>query len=152
MIDTLTILDFHIKPRSPGRYAVEIYRRDSPEPLAAAEFDYDLSYMTEFRINQLDYGVGDPEDRMERLTEFGQALYKKLFSTEVERVWREQKQSHSFLVLCLRIDPQAVGLEALPWETLFDGRNSSPPEPRPACPGSPWISRPRTICPLFRRH
>ncbi|HKV40593.1 MAG TPA: CHAT domain-containing protein [Blastocatellia bacterium] len=121
MIDTLTILDFHIKPRSSGRYAVEIYRRDSSELLAAAEFDYDLSYMTEFRINQLDYGVGDPVERLGRLTEFGQSLYKKLFSPEIERVWCELNESNSFLVLCLRIDPQAVGLEALPWETLFDG-------------------------------
>jgi hypothetical protein len=40
---------------------------------------------------------------------------------EVQQIWQQYKDRTDFLTLCLRIAPKAAGLEALPWETLFDG-------------------------------
>ena len=117
----MTILEFHVRPRSGESYTLQVFARDS-SLLASAEFDYPLSFMNEFEFNQLDHDPRDPLGRIERIREFGQRLYRKLFNADVERVWKQQKASSDFLVLCLRIAPEAAGLESVPWETLFDGR------------------------------
>ena len=77
--------------------------------------------MTEFEINQLDVATRDPAARVERLRSFGTKLYRKIFNEEVEKLWQEAKDRSGFVVACIRIAPEAVGLEALPWETMFDG-------------------------------
>ncbi|HYL98900.1 MAG TPA: tetratricopeptide repeat protein [Blastocatellia bacterium] len=120
MTDAITILDFHIKPKTHNHYSVEVYPRDKAQPLASAEFEYPLDYMTEFQLNELDFDAREPEKRLERLKSRGKKLYEKLFAPDVERIWNERKDASQFLVLCLRIAREAEGLEALPWETLYD--------------------------------
>jgi CHAT domain len=117
----LTILDFLIHPQSGDSYHLEVVARGQLQPLATATFDYPLSFMIEFELRGLDFDVKDPLGRIERLRAFGSRLYQKLFTSEVRCVWQEYKDRSDFLVLCLRIAPEASGLEALPWETLFDG-------------------------------
>jgi tetratricopeptide (TPR) repeat protein len=117
----INILDFNIRLKSGDTFTLEVTPRDASRPAVNADFDYPLSYMTEFEINQLDVAASDPEARVERLRSFGTKLYRKIFNEEVERRWQEAKDSSSFLVGCIRIAPEAAGLEALPWETMFDG-------------------------------
>lgn len=118
-----TILDFRIRPQSGNTYLLEVFERNRPELLASATFDYELDYLTGFRLDTLEADGKDHYARFERLQAFGQALYRKIFTGEVQKVWRSYKESGSFLILCLRIHPDAAGLEALPWETLFDGES-----------------------------
>ncbi len=117
------ILDFQIKPKSKNKYSLEVFERDKPQPLATATFDYDLSFLTGYEISQLDFDAKDPAARMERIKKFGGKLYQKLFPPNIEKIWQQFKQTSDFLTLCLRIAPDkdSIGLEAVPWETLFDG-------------------------------
>ncbi len=117
-----TTLDLHIKPKDKDAYHLELFERNSSQPLAEASFDYDLSFMTEYEIRRLDADSKDPSSRFERMKAFGQKLYAKVFTSQVQEVWREYKEKGDFLSLCLRIAPGAVGLEALPWEALHDGK------------------------------
>ena len=117
----INILDFNIRPKPGDTYSLEVMRRDGSRPAVNSQFDYPLSYMTEFEINQLDVAVREPAARVERLRSFGAKLYRKVFSAEVEKLWQESKDGGSFLVACIRIAPEAVGLEVVPWETMFDG-------------------------------
>ena len=116
-----TILDFHIEPESDGHYRLGVFERGNTQPLARTTFSYDLSFLTEHAIRQLDVDPKDPVGRMVRLKQFGAELYEKLFVPEVRQVWQAHKDGGDFLVLCLRIAPEARGLEAVPWETLHDG-------------------------------
>jgi CHAT domain-containing protein len=116
-----TILDFQIRPRENGDYILQILQRSNSQLLAEASFDYDLSYMTEFEIKRLEFDAKDPYGRLERLKAFGTKLYRKLFTPNVHKLWQNYKDKSDFLVLCLRLAPEASKLEALPWETLFDG-------------------------------
>ena len=116
-----TILEFQIRPKESDAFTLEIFERGRNLPLAHAAFDYPLSYMTEYEIGQLDFDAKDPQARLERLRAFGGKLYEKLFSADVQKVWQSYKTKSDFLILCLRVAPEASGLEALPWETLFDG-------------------------------
>ena len=63
----------------------------------------------------------DPLGRLERLQAFGRKLYQKLFTAEVEQIWRQQRDGSNFLTLCVRIHDDAKRLEAVPWEALHDG-------------------------------
>ncbi len=111
----MTILEFHVRLRSKESYNLQVFTRDSSQPLAEAEFDYPLSFMSEFELNQLDHDPKDPVGRIARLCAFGERLYKKLFTPDVLRVWEEKEKASDFLVLCLRIAPEAAGLESVPW-------------------------------------
>jgi len=116
-----TILDFQIQPDKNITYSLQIFERGCSQPLARSTFDYDLSYMTQFEINRLEPDPKDPHSRMERIKEFGQKLYDRLFTADVQKLWADYKQKSDFLVLCQRLAPQASDLEVLPWETLYDG-------------------------------
>ncbi len=116
-----TTLDFHIHLQQKSGYRLEVFERGNSQPLAHGTFDFDLSYMTAFEINRLDVDDKDPQGRLERLREFGAKLHAKLFNAEIQKLWQTYKDKNDFLELCLRIAPEAKGLEALPWETLFDG-------------------------------
>ncbi len=118
-----TTLDFHIHPQQKSGYRLEIFERDNTQPLAHGTFDFDLSYMTAFEINRLDVDDKDPQGRLERLRGFGAKLHAKLFNAEIQKLWQTYKDRSDFLELCLRIapEPRHGGVEALPWETLFDG-------------------------------
>jgi hypothetical protein len=118
-----TILNFHIKPKAKNQFTLEIFERDKAQPLAKTIFDYDLSFLTNYEISQLDFDTKDPAARLERIKKFGDKLYPKLFSPEIEKIWQRYKETSDFLILCLRIAPDkaTVGLEAIPWETLYDG-------------------------------
>jgi tetratricopeptide (TPR) repeat protein len=117
----ITILDFHIRPTSEERFNVELFARGQSQPLAATAFDWPVSFFTGYEIDSLDFDDKDPAARLKRLRAFGGKLYQKLFSTEAQKLWRETKTHSDFLVACLRIASDAAKLEALPWETLFDG-------------------------------
>jgi tetratricopeptide (TPR) repeat protein len=117
----INILDFNIRLKSGDTYSLEVMPRDGSRPAVNSEFDYPLSYMIEFEINQLDVATRNPEARVDRLKAYGAKLYGKVFVAEVEKAWLEAKDGSGFLVACIRIAPEAVGLEALPWETMFDG-------------------------------
>ena len=116
-----TILNFEIRPREKGGYILQILQRGNSQILAEAFFDYDLSYMTEFEIKRLEPDAKDPHGRIERLKAFGTKLHEKLFTPDVLKLWHDYKDKSDFLGLCLRLAPAASKLEALPWETLFDG-------------------------------
>ncbi|MDZ7341852.1 MAG: CHAT domain-containing protein, partial [candidate division KSB1 bacterium] len=117
------ILDFQITPAAKDQFQLELKERGKTQSLAKTTFDYDLSFLTDFEISGLDFDPKDPAARMERLKTFGGKLYKKLFSPEIETIWQRYQETSDFLILCLRISPDkaTVGLEAIPWETLFDG-------------------------------
>jgi tetratricopeptide (TPR) repeat protein/CHAT domain-containing protein len=117
----LTVLDFHVRLASPDHYSLDVFARGSSQPLARSAFDYPLSFLTEFALKELEPDFKDAAARINRLEQFGRSLYKKLFNEDIERVWKKHKAASEFLVLCLRIAPDARGLEALPWETLYDG-------------------------------
>jgi CHAT domain-containing protein/tetratricopeptide (TPR) repeat protein len=118
-----TILDFHLRPTAKESYSLEVFTRGQTPPLATASFDYPLSFMTEFEMSRLDFDGKDPMGRLERLKAFGAKLYSKLFTPEVQQVWQAHLDRTDFLILCLRIAPEAGGLESLPWETLHDGQD-----------------------------
>ena len=116
-----TTLDFHIRSQEQNSFSLEVFARGKTQPLVHTTFDYDLSYMTTFEINRLDVDAKDPQGRWQRLQAFGTKLYEKIFIPEVRKVWQEHKDKSDFLELCLRLAPEAKDLEALPWETLYDG-------------------------------
>ncbi len=115
------IVEFHVERADKNRYELSVYRRGDSTPLARSSFECDLSSMTPFELRRLEPHEKDAHGRLQRLAEFGRALHGKLFSPEVQEVWRQHHKESDFLVLCLRIVPEAEGLEALPWETLHDG-------------------------------
>jgi len=117
-----TILDFHIQPDKENTFRINVFERDNSQPLAASTFDYDLSFMTDFEISRLDAPPKNPYKSLENRKSFGAKLYKKLFSPEIKETWQKYKDSGDFLMLCLRIAPEAEKLEILPWETLYDSR------------------------------
>ena len=116
-----TTLEFHLQPETNERYRLEVFQRGNTQPLARAVFDYPLSFMTPFEMNRLDVDPKDPAARFSRLQDYGHKLYQKLFTPEIQTLWQQHKRATDFLTLCLRIAPEAAGLEALPWETLYDG-------------------------------
>lgn len=117
-----TILDFQITRTAPENFHLDVCERGQFEPLASAEMEYRLDFMAGFELERLDYDRRNPHGRLELLRAYGRRLYEKLFaSPDVQRVWQEYRKRGGFLALCLRIDDEANGLEALPWETLFDG-------------------------------
>jgi len=118
-----TVLDFQIRPGKDNRYPVEVFERDGSQPLAGTTFEYDLSFMTDFELSRLDNAPKNPYEHIERRKAFGNKLYRKLFTPDIEKTWQEYKEKSDFLVLCIRIapGPGAGKLEILPWETLYDG-------------------------------
>lgn len=118
-----TILDFQIMPDTKNQFSLEIVQRGKNKPLAKTTFSHDLSILTGYEISGLDFDTRDPAARLERIKKFGGKLYQELFSPEIQKIWQRYKETSDFLILCLRIapDPATVGLEAIPWETLFDG-------------------------------
>jgi tetratricopeptide (TPR) repeat protein len=115
------ILDFHIHSHSEGNFRIEIFDRNAAHPLASTVFDYAFTLGTEAEINSLGFDGKDPVSRVERLQAFGNRLYQKLFTPDVQHVCNEYKERSDFLTLCFRFAEDAAKLEALPWEALHDG-------------------------------
>jgi tetratricopeptide (TPR) repeat protein len=113
-------LDFHFRKHNEG-FQLEVYSRDSSQPLTTASLDFPRSFLNGAELKRLDFDTRDPAGRVARLREFGSKLYQQIFTLEVERIWTEHKQRHDFLALCIRIAVDANELEAIAWETLFDG-------------------------------
>ncbi|MEK9139064.1 MAG: CHAT domain-containing protein, partial [Bacteroidota bacterium] len=116
-----TILDFNIKADHQKGYSLQVTERGKPEPLAESSFSYDVSFLKEFEIRQLDADPKDPQGRLERLRKFGANLFNTVFTKDILTVWQAYKKKQDFLILCVRIDPDADELEIVPWETLYDG-------------------------------
>ncbi|MCA1564762.1 MAG: tetratricopeptide repeat protein [Acidobacteria bacterium] len=116
----INTLDFHLTKQNEG-FRLDVYPRDSSQPLAAANFNFPRSFLTGLELKHLDFDVKDPAGRVVRLRDFGRRLHQQIFTPEVARVWSEHKQSNEFLVLCIRVAADANELEAIAWETLFDG-------------------------------
>ena len=114
-------LEFHLQSDTSDIFNVTVFARNSSQPLAASRFEYRLDDLAQFEISRLDFNPRDPLGRLERLRDFGRKLYQKLFTTEIEQLWRQQRDSGDFLTLCLRIHDNAKRLEAVPWEALHDG-------------------------------
>jgi hypothetical protein len=113
-------LDFHFRKQNES-FQLDVYTRDSSQPLATAGFTLPRSFLNGTELKQLDFDTRDPVGRVERLREFGSRLYQKIFTPEVERVWSEHTQNNEFSVLCIRIMSDANELEAVAWEAIFDG-------------------------------
>jgi tetratricopeptide (TPR) repeat protein len=113
-------LDFHFRKQDEG-FQLDVYPRESSQPLATALFDFPRSFLNGLELKQLDFDTRDPAGRVLRLGEFGRKLYQQIFTPEVASVWSDHKQHNEFLVLCIRIAAEAKELEAIAWETLFDG-------------------------------
>ena len=116
-----TILDLHFQSNSDDSFNVTAYVRNSSQPLATSRFEYRLNDLSQFESNRLEFNAKDPGGRLERLQAFGNKLYQKLFTAELQQLWQQQLERSDFLTLCLRIHNDAKGLEAVPWETLHDG-------------------------------
>ena len=116
-----TILDLHFQLHSDDSFNVTAYVRNSSQPLATSRFEYRLNDLSQFEANRLEFNPRDPLGRLERLQAFGNKLYQKLFTVELQQLWQQQLEHSDFLTLCLRIHQNAKGLEAVPWETLHDG-------------------------------
>jgi tetratricopeptide (TPR) repeat protein len=113
-------LDFQFRKQSEG-FRLDVYPRATSQPLATADFNFPPSFLDGAELQLLDFDTKDPAGRVGRLREFGSRLYRQIFTPEVAAVWSEQKQRHEFLVLCIRVAADATELEAIAWETLFDG-------------------------------
>lgn len=113
-------LDFHILRKSEG-FQLDIYPRDTSELLTTTYLNFPRSLLNGIELKYLDFEATDPAKRIDRLREYGERLYRHIFTPEVASVWLEQKQTNEFLVLCIRTVPTATELEAIAWETLFDG-------------------------------
>ncbi|HEY0003856.1 MAG TPA: tetratricopeptide repeat protein [Pyrinomonadaceae bacterium] len=113
-------LDFHFR-RQHESFRLDVYPRDTSQLLATTQLDFPRSFLNGLESKQLDFDARDPAGRVGRLREFGRRLYQKIFTPEIERIWKEQKQRNEFFVLCIRIAVEANELEAIAWETLFDG-------------------------------
>ncbi len=116
-----TVLEFHVSPGEESSYTLEIFKRGSSQRLIRSSFEYDLSYMTDFEVRQLDVSDKNPQGRLDRLQKFGRDLYTRVFTDDLEKIWQEHKEHCDFLSLCLRLAPEVNDLAALPWETLHDG-------------------------------
>lgn len=116
----IKILDFQFRKLNEG-FVLDVYSRDNSQPLATVNLKFPTSYLNGTELKRLDYDGKDPAERVERLREFGRKLHQQIFTPDIARIWSEQKQSNEFLVLCIRIETSANELEAIPWETLFDG-------------------------------
>ncbi|MGE5341325.1 MAG: tetratricopeptide repeat protein [Candidatus Omnitrophota bacterium] len=116
-------LDVQIKTKTNDAFSVEVYERNSSQPLVGSMFQFDVSFLTAYEVSKLDIGNEHPEKRFQKLQAFGLNLYHKLFTPEIEKVWNDVKANpnHDFVTLCLRIERNAEKLELLPWETLYDG-------------------------------
>ena len=75
-----TVLDFQIRPGKDNKFPVEVFERDSTQPLAGSIFEYDLSFMTDFELSRLDNAPKNPYEHIERRKAFGNKLYRKLFT------------------------------------------------------------------------
>ena len=119
-----SIVEFHIKAKAGARnaFTLEVFQRGGSQPLANTSFDYDLSFLTEYDVSNLDSGNVEPGIRFEKLKRFGMNLYDRLFTKEIGDLWGKFKGSGEFVTLCIRISREAERLELLPWETLHDGR------------------------------
>ncbi|MDQ3134510.1 MAG: CHAT domain-containing protein, partial [Acidobacteriota bacterium] len=113
-------LDFHFR-KSNEIFQLDVYPRDTSQPLTTVHFNFPRSFLNGSVLKQLDFDTRDPAGRVERLRDFGGQLYQQIFTPEVARVWSEHKQNHEFVVLCIRIAVEAIELESVAWETLFDG-------------------------------
>jgi CHAT domain-containing protein len=116
----IKILDFQFRKLNEG-FELNVYSRDNSQPLATVNLKFPSSFLNGTELKRLDFDTKDPAGRVERLREFGRKLYQQIFTPEVARRWSEHKQSNEFLVLCIRIATEANELEAIAWETLFDG-------------------------------
>lgn len=149
----LNILDFHIRPQSQDSYSLEIFARDSSQPLAKTTLDLGLDSHTGFTLAGL-ANVKNPSERLNALTAFGQRLHQTLFKPEVQQVWQsqaQQTQHPDLLVLCLRIAPEADKLEALPWEALHDGEEFIAASVRTTLTRLPLDVAPQNELPLIPR-
>lgn len=115
-----TVLDLLMHPGKDNNFPVEVFERGNSQSLVSSTFEYDLSFMTDFEISRLDAKPKTQYERLERRKAFGSKLYQKLFTSEIEKTWQEYKEKSDFLVLYLRIAPEAEKSEVLPWETLYD--------------------------------
>lgn len=116
----LKTLDFHFRKANEG-FQLDVYARDNSQPLATTNLQFPPSFLNGTELKRLDFDRKDPARRVDRIREFGDRLHQQIFTPEVARVWFEHKQNNEFLVLCLRIASEASELEAIAWETLFDG-------------------------------
>lgn len=116
----ITNLDFHFF-KSDERFELKIYRRDDLSLLAFTNLDFPNWMLSGFELRQLDYEAKEPEERFNRLREYGHRLYQTIFTSDIQEIWSDHKRYNEFSVLCIRIAPEANELEAIPWETLFDG-------------------------------
>jgi tetratricopeptide (TPR) repeat protein len=116
----IKILDFHFT-KTNDSYQLELFRRDSSQPLTSSKVEFPRGFPSSFELSELDYDPRDQAARVERIRVFGLRLYQKIFNAEIARVWSEHKKESELAVLCVRIEPEARELEAIPWETLFDG-------------------------------
>jgi len=115
------LLEFHLQSDANDGFNVTVFDRNSSQPLAASRFEYRLDDLAQFEISRLDLNPRDPAGRLERLQAFGRKLYQKLFTVELEQIWRQHRDRGDFLTLCVRIHDDAKRLEAVPWEALHDG-------------------------------
>jgi tetratricopeptide (TPR) repeat protein len=124
IMSMFTILDFQITGTAPENFRLDVCERGESQPIVSAAIEYRLDFMTGFELERLDYDRRNSRGRVEQLRAYGARLYEKLFaSPDVRRVWQEYRERSNFLVLRMRIHDNAAGLEALPWETLYDGED-----------------------------
>ena len=119
---SITNLDFHLLKQG-DEFRLEVFRRDSSQRLASKAIKFPQSLLSGFELRQLDFDSRYPKERVERLRAYGRRLYQTIFTTDIASLWLARKEANEFVALCIRIAPDAQELEAIPWETLFDGED-----------------------------
>jgi hypothetical protein len=63
-------VEFHIKAKAGAlnAFTLEIFQRGGSQPLGNTSFDYNLSFLTEYDVSNLDSGNVAPGIRFEKLT------------------------------------------------------------------------------------
>jgi hypothetical protein len=113
-------LDFTFHKSDRG-VQLDVRNRETSEPLTTGHLSFPPLFLNDLELGQMEFDGKDPVTRIERLREYGERLYQQIFTSEIRTVWLEHKANSEFLVLCIRIATDANELEAIAWETLFDG-------------------------------
>ncbi|MCP4693515.1 MAG: CHAT domain-containing protein, partial [Desulfobacterales bacterium] len=114
------LLDFHMVPDHENGFRLEVFVQGSSRPLGASTFAHDAG-VADLSGSRSHPGQRDSRERIDKAREAGVALYRKVFTPEIERSFREYRKKSDHLTIRIRIAREAEALEAAPWETMHDG-------------------------------
>lgn len=119
-------LEFHITGASSpekNRYRLKAIRRGESAPLLETEWESPILDLTfGHDLSRFEPDTRNRVGRLERITAFGRGLFENVFSSELKKIWEEEKKDAKFLTLLLRFPSECGELAMIPWKFLHDGR------------------------------